>query len=217
MLFRDDHHRSRPQKTVFSLALLGAIGAGLAPAWNGSAGGDPVRTGVTAACLGIYYVRVTLSAWVFLQRRWTWTEAAIVTALMSFALFGFGRAGATNPEPFGLWGYVGCLLYALGSWLNTSAEGWRYAWKKRAENRGKLYTEKLFRFATHINYTGDILLFTGLALVTGVWTLLVVPFLMTANFVLIVIPRLDRHLAHRYGDDFRRYAAKTKKLVPGLY
>jgi protein-S-isoprenylcysteine O-methyltransferase Ste14 len=40
---------------------------------------------------------------------------------------------------------------------------------------------------------------------------------MTLIFVFFIIPRLDKYLAEKYKDDFKEYAAKTKKLIPWIY
>lgn len=43
------------------------------------------------------------------------------------------------------------------------------------------------------------------------------PLLMTAGFVWYHIPGLDSYLEKRYGDEFREYAARTKKFVPWVW
>ena len=50
----------------------------------------------------------------------------------------------------------------------------------------------------HINYFGDILLFSGLALITQSLSLLVIPFIMTLNFIFFLIPSLDKYLEKKY-------------------
>ena len=40
---------------------------------------------------------------------------------------------------------------------------------------------------------------------------------MALNFVIYVIPSLDKYLENKYGDDFIEYASRTKKLIPGIY
>jgi protein-S-isoprenylcysteine O-methyltransferase Ste14 len=40
---------------------------------------------------------------------------------------------------------------------------------------------------------------------------------MTINFVFNIIPSLDRYLEKEYGDEFRAYSGKTKKLIPKIY
>ena len=47
--------------------------------------------------------------------------------------------------------------------------------------------------------------------------LMVIPLVMTLNFIVVIIPRLDRYLADSYGEEFEQYARRTKKLAPFLY
>ena len=90
-------------------------------------------------------------------------------------------------------------------------------WKKDPANKGKLYTRGLFKYAMHINYFGDVLLFSGWALLTTQpWTLLL-PLCMALSFIYFHIPGLDQYLATRYGQAFQDYTKRTKKLIPGIY
>ncbi|MDM8555644.1 DUF1295 domain-containing protein [Desulfococcaceae bacterium HSG7] len=117
----------------------------------------------------------------------------------------------------GVLDYFSIILYLFGSWLNTYSEYTRYIWKKREINKGWLYTQGLFKYSMHINYFGDIVLFTGLALLTLRFSMLFVPLAMALNFVFFIIPRLDKYLAAKYGDEFKEYAGSTKKFIPGIY
>ena len=47
--------------------------------------------------------------------------------------------------------------------------------------------------------------------------LLVIPLIMALNFVFFIIPRLDKYLVNKYGEEFEEYAGRTKKLIPGIY
>ncbi len=69
----------------------------------------------------------------------------------------------------------------------------------------------------HINYFGDLVLFTGWALLTARAVLLFIPVVMLWGFVVLNIPALDHYLAERHGETFQMYAARTKKLVPFVY
>ena len=79
------------------------------------------------------------------------------------------------------------------------------------------YAQGLFKYAMHINYLGDIILFTGFALLTHNLFMLIVPFLMAINFVFSYIPMMDKQLAGKYGNEFKIYAKTTKKLIPFIY
>jgi len=90
-------------------------------------------------------------------------------------------------------------------------------WKKKPTSIGHCYTEGLFSYSMHINYFGDILLFSGWSLLTHSLIAFIFLLLMTLMFVFIHIPGLDSYLSQRYGSEFNDYSAKTKKLVPFVY
>jgi protein-S-isoprenylcysteine O-methyltransferase Ste14 len=179
--------------------------------------GDAVRRIIIASCLIIYFVRLQITVWVFQKRKWTWLETITITVLMSFVLYAFAKVGGNKKQVVGIVEVIGILLYLSGSYINTHSEYYRHIWKLEEKNRGRLYTERLFRYAMHINYFGDIVLFTGFAMITHRFSMLVIPSIMTLNFVFIIIPSLDRYLEKKYGAEFRDYAQKTKKLIPWIY
>ena len=179
--------------------------------------GDLVRRVLIASCLLIYFLRLQVTVWVFLRRKWTWLETITVTVLMSFVLYAFARGGGNNRQIVGVVEVIGILLYLSGSFINTYSEYSRHIWKLQKENRGRLYTDGLFSLSMHINYFGDIILFAGLAMVAHSMSLLVISLIMALNFVFNIIPSLDRYLAKKYKDEFVDYARKTKKLIPFIY
>jgi len=69
----------------------------------------------------------------------------------------------------------------------------------------------------HINYFGDIVLFTGFAMITNSFSMFIIPLMMTVNFVFNITPLLDKYLEKKYGEEFRDYRKKTKKLIPLIY
>ncbi len=179
--------------------------------------GNFIRQGILIFCLFFYILRLGATVFIFLKRKMTWGEMLLVSALMSFALFSFGRVGGSSHRAIAGIDYTYLFLYLLGSWINTWSEFTRYRWKKIDTNKGQLYTQGLFRYAMHINYFGDVLLFAGLALLTRQMSMLFIPLAMALNFIIVIIPRLDDYLLKKYGDAFADYAQKTRKLIPGIY
>jgi len=179
--------------------------------------GGLLRRILIASCLIIYFVRLQVTVWIFQKRKWTWLETITITILMSFVLYAFARVGGNNKHVVGTLEVIGILLYLSGSYINTHSEYYRHVWKLREKNRGRLYTEGLFSLSMHINYFGDIVLFTGLAMVTHSLSMLVIPFIMAVNFVFNIIPSLDKYLEKKYKDEFRDYSKKTKKFIPLIY
>ena len=184
---------------------------------EGSLPGDLGRQVALLTCAVIYISRLAVTLFVFVKRKIPWWEAVWGGGLIGFVLFAFLSDGLRTPEPVGSVDVVGALLYLTGSYLGTGSEYSRHVWKARPENQGHLYTKGLFQYSRHINYFGDLLLFSGFAILTQqMWTG-IVPLIMGLNFVLILIPAHDAYLASRYGTQFDDYARRTKKLIPLVY
>ena len=228
MIFKDENNLSLYPKCLFMTAIsLVTLLAGhlmfndahdLA-SWlkSHAINGDFSRQVILMFCLWFYVLRLGVTVFVFLKRKMEWSEMLIVTGLMSFALFSFAKAGGSSNKSVGTLDYLSFCLYLLGSWLNTCSEYTRYVWKNQKENKGYLYTQGLFKYSMHINYFGDIVLFTGLALLTFHFSMLFIPFVMAMNFIFFIIPRLDNYLSAKYGKEFEEYAGRTKKFIPGIY
>lgn len=176
-----------------------------------------LRRSLLAGAALVYFLRLLTTSFVLLRRRITWAEALTIGVWVSLIHGSFALLGGTNPAQPGLGVAGGVALYLVGSYLNTASEYARHRWKARAENRGHLYTGGLFRYSMHINYFGDVVLFSGYAALTGRLAAFVVPILMTALFVGANIPALDRHLAQRYPDEFDDYRKRTNRFIPFVY
>jgi protein-S-isoprenylcysteine O-methyltransferase Ste14 len=179
--------------------------------------GDFPRRELLVACAVVYFLRLLLTGFVFLKRRVTWAETWTIVPWILAIHVSFALIGGRNPAPLSWRDWVALALYAAGSYLNTGSEWSRHLWKQRPENQGRLYTRGLFRLARHINYFGDLTLFSGYARLAGrIWAG-IVPVLMLAGFVFVNIPALDSHLREKYAADFEPYARRTKKLIPYVY
>lgn len=178
---------------------------------------SPLRRALLLGAAAIYFLRVLVTLFVFLKRRMGWAEVGTVAAWIGALHMCFAFFGGRQTAPVGLIELVGVLLYLGGSYLNSGSEHQRHVWKQQPQHQGQLYTEGLFRYAIHINYFGDLVLFTGWVLLTARAVLLLVPVVMLWGFVILNIPALDHYLAERYGEAFGMYAARTKKLVPFVY
>lgn len=141
--------------------------------------------------------RSLVTIFVFLKRRMGWAEGATVAVWIGALHFLFAFLGGRQTAPVGLVEVVGILLYQGGSSLNSGSEYQGHVWKQQPQHREQLFTEGLFRYAMHINYFGDLVLFAGWVLLAGRPVLLVVPILMLFGFVFLNIPALDHHLAAR--------------------
>jgi len=179
--------------------------------------GNSVRQIGLITCSIIYVIRFMVTMFVFLKREMAWWEGIIGTVLFPFLIFCFLYVGGSQKLPINYVDIIGLTFYAIGSYLGTSSELSRHIWKLKSENKGHLYTMGLFKHSRHINYFGDVLLFSGFALITHDPKMLIIPMAMAMCFVLLWIPAHDRYLAKKYGIEFKNYANRTKKLIPLIY
>jgi steroid 5-alpha reductase family enzyme len=202
-----------------------AVGVGLAYLAGGLDGAlgsfapdaGPGRRWLLAVAAVVYFARFLVTQFVMVKRAFTWQEALAVGPWAMTLQLGLMGAGGQNAAGLGWVAWLGVGLYALGSYLNTGSEAQRLRWKRHAENRGRLYDQGLFRYSQHINYLGDSVLFTGFALIAGVWWAAIFPAVMTAMFIWMHIPQLDARLADHYGEQYAAYDATTKKFIPWVW
>ena len=146
-----------------------------------------------------------------------WEEAFSIPIAFAAYYIGFSLIAGGRHGPVLALEIAGAILFAGGSVTNTLSELLRNSWKLKPENKGRLYTGGLFRFSRHINYFGDILWVLGLSLITSNPWALIIPAALFCFFAFYNAPMLDRHLAAEYGDQFKEYAERTKKIVPFIY
>lgn len=199
--------------------LLSGAGLRMVAAWFAWIGppGAELRRAFLGAGLSIYYVRILFTEFVFLKRGVSWNETLTIAGWLLCIVLLLSIAGGTNEAALGAGALAGAVLFAFGSWMNSYAEYARHVWKRRHENKGKLYTGGLFRYTRHPNYLGDLFSFSGLCLLAGAWITAIIPVLMLAGFVFVNIPMLDAHLRDHYGLAFDDYARHTRKLIPFVW
>ena len=174
-----------------------------------------VRKLMILAFIVFTFFRFILSIFYLLKRKLRWSET--FTVILPFGIYYLGYAFLTNTgAAWTWWDGLAVLVFLVGSLINTGSELQRHFWKQGHENKGKLYTKGLFKYAMHINFFGDLLWVSGFAMLTrNIWSI-IVPIMLLALFVFFNIPELDKYLAAKY-DGFDEYARKTKKLIPGIY
>ena len=121
-----------------------------------------------------------------------------------------------NDNPISTIDFLAGIFVVFGTFLNTWPEVMRMRWKRRSENKGKLYTEGYFAHLRNPNYLGDVIWATGWAMASS-WTVVWVPIMELCVFVLVYIPEKESYLAKRYASEWPTYQAKTFKLIPYVY
>ncbi len=179
--------------------------------------GDTGRNSMLLFLYFIVYIRMLLTIFYLLKREMPWKEAFTIPIAFSFYYLGFTLFALNTEKSLTWWDFLFVLLFLFGSFLNSFSELQRHWWKKNPLNQGKLFTRGLFRFSMHINYFGDLVWVTALALLTRSVFALVIPLLLFFLFVFYNIPLLDRHLAWKYGEQFAHYKKTASKFIPFIY
>jgi protein-S-isoprenylcysteine O-methyltransferase Ste14 len=179
--------------------------------------GNNVRLIILYSFAIVYFIRVCFTLFVFLKRSIDLKEMAAIIFGIAFYQIGFAITGTTRDIPIDLFDLIPIVLFILGSYLNTISEFQRKMFKEKEDNKGKLYTEGLFKYAQHINYFGDFVWILGFALMTrNIWAL-IMPLFCFLGFLFINIPMLDKYLEEKYQNEFIAWQQKTKKFIPFIY
>lgn len=228
MIFLDEHSTSISAKismsigvlagTLFATALTTGYSEWFTAAFNfEKAEGNIHRQIVMLFCCLIYFLRFTIGLFAFMQRKISWTEGGTVTILFFMMFYYFCISAGSHPESIGIIDIFGVFLFLFGSYINVVADYQRFAWKRKAENQGRLYTSGLFKYSMHINYFGDAIAYLGLALIAHNVGCLSISIGMVVYFISFEIPRLDAHLSKKYKDEFADYSRSAKRFIPFIY
>jgi steroid 5-alpha reductase family enzyme len=153
-----------------------------------------------------------LMAWT-LQGLWVLLTAAAALAIIT----GGGR------EPLGPVGIVGLVVWAIGMLIEVMADRQKSRFKADPANEGKFIDVGLWAWSRHPNYFGEIVLWTGMALVAvpvlqgWQWATLISPVFVAFLLIKVSgIPMLEEKADARWGgqQDYERYKRRTPVLVP---
>ena len=165
----------------------------------------------------ILFSRMTLTLFYLLKRRFGWDEFTGVLVAVFIYQVVFALLSSAESAGIDILDIIAIIVFLFGSSLNTVSELQRKHFKRKPENQGILYTHGLFRYARHINYTGDILWVLAWAIVTrNAWSI-IIPVLLTSMFIFNFIPSLNSYLQSRYGEQFTKWRKETKALIPYIY
>ena len=71
-----------------------------------------------------------------------------------------------------------------------------------------------YRWVRHPLYSIGMGLFVGIGLMTASWFLLAWALLACLLVLIVVVPREERELLQKFGEDYRRYRLGTGRLFP---
>lgn len=165
----------------------------------------------------LIFLRLSYMMLVLLKRKIPWEESVSVPFAFALYYIGFSLFVLPVNKPFDGFDYIGVGLFIIGCLLNSGSEILRNQWKKKPENKGKIYSGGFFRFSRHINYFGDILWVSAYAILTRNIYAAIIPIFLFCFFAFYNAPKLDRYLKINYGEDYDKYASRTKMLIPFIY
>lgn len=182
-----------------------------------SASGDATRRVIIFAFNIVIFLRIAYMMIFLLKRKIPWDESISIPFAFALYYIGFPLFVLPVSREIGGLDYLAIALFISGCVLNSGGEILRDRWKKKPENKGKIYTGGFFKYSRHINYFGDLLWVTAYALITRNWYSASIPVFLFCFFAFYNAPKLDDYLKNKYGKGYDEYAQKTKMLIPFIY
>lgn len=216
------------------LPMVMVVGLALLPE---SIHGDPERQLMLMGGILLWGTRLTVnwaSGWTGIDHEdWRYTmfrkryPTPVFEFINLFGLHGFptvmvfaGLTGAIvafgDPTPAGTLGWVGFSVICVGTLFELVSD-LQLARHRRSGSTALLATG-LWRWSRHPNYFGEVLVWWGiwlLAIDAGPehWWTVLGPASITAMFVLVSIPMMEKRMAGRR-EGWEAYAARTSRLLP---
>jgi protein-S-isoprenylcysteine O-methyltransferase Ste14 len=127
------------------------------------------------------------------------------------AAWKFGSAGLSVAGLLVMWAGLAVRIWAivvLGRSFRMTVE---------VDAGQKVVDSGPYRWVRHPSYTGILLLMAGLSLVYGNWPALAILLVLPAGVLIHRILVEEAVLTEVMGEAYTDYAARTKRLVPGLW
>jgi len=161
---------------------------------------------IAKSCKGTLEIILLSLAWAsfFLPLLW------VATPWLAFADY------PLHPAPF----VIGLLSYGLGLWLfhRTHADlgtNWSITLEMREQHQ--LITRGTYRLARHPMYTAFLIYSAGQALALPNWLAGPSYLVVMALLVALRLGPEERMLRAHFGPEYDAYAARTKRLIPGVW
>jgi steroid 5-alpha reductase family enzyme len=151
----------------------------------------------------------------------TWT----IQGLWVFLTLAAALGAMTGPVavPLGPLAALGVVLWAIGFAVEVLADAQKRVFKRDPANAGRFISTGLWAWSRHPNYAGEIVLWTGIALIAAEtlsgwrWLTLVSPLFVYLLLTRVSgVPLLEARARKRWGDDpaYRAYVQRTPVLWP---
>ena len=141
-----------------------------------------------------------------------------------FTLFGaLTILTSNNNQNFGILDIIGVLIWVIGFLIEVVSDRQKSEFKNNKSNAGQFIQSGLWKYSRHPNYFGEILLWTGIAII-GIsvysgfgWLGLISPFFVFVMLNYISGVRLlEKQAEERWGENdlYQSYKSKTPVLFP---
>jgi steroid 5-alpha reductase family enzyme len=156
--------------------------------------------------------------WQFLM---TWTIQGLWVSLTAAAAF--VMITAETRVSIGLIGTLGFIVWLIGFSIEVIADRQKSKFKSDPANKGRFIASGLWAWSRHPNYFGEILLWTGVAIMSVPvldgwrWFALVSPIFVCFLLTKVSgIPILRRRADERWGEEpeYKAYIERTSMLIP---
>jgi steroid 5-alpha reductase family enzyme len=150
-----------------------------------------------------------------------WTLQGLWVLLTAAAALAVITGGAR--VPLGPIGILGIVVWVIGLSIEIAADRQKSTFKADPDNKGKFIDVGLWAWSRHPNYFGEIVLWTGMAIVAlpvlqgWQWVTLISPVFVAFLLIKVSgIPLLEEKADTRWGgqDDYENYKSKTPVLIP---
>ncbi len=150
-----------------------------------------------------------------------WTLQGLWVLLTAAAALAVITGGVR--EPLGAVGIAGIALWSCGLVIESVADWQKTKFKNDPGNEGKFIDVGLWAWSRHPNYFGEIVLWTGMAIVAvpvlqgWQWATLISPVFVTLLLTKVSgIPALEEKADKRWGgqNDYEEYKRRTPILIP---
>ena len=145
---------------------------------------------------------------------WWVILTAVAASVYAANAFRYAHLGYRNLE------WIGLLLFAAGillRWYSIIHLGRFFTVDVAITAEHRVIDTGPYRLVRHPSYTGALIAFIGIGLYTRNWISLLVLILPITAAFLWRIRIEEQALVDGLGEDYRRYAARTKRLIPYLF
>mmetsp|Transcript_7516 Transcript_7516/g.28218 ORF Transcript_7516/g.28218 Transcript_7516/m.28218 type:complete len:278 (+) Transcript_7516:1686-2519(+) len=142
---------------------------------------------------------------------------ALVVSVALISIYDSSRQKNAHPLLATFSDWIAIALYAVGMLFEVGGDMQLMKFKSNPKNKGKLFTEGLWRYTRHPNYFGSACIFWSMFFFShaqgAIWTV-IAPIVMTANLLKGTGVELTEWYMVREHPEYKKYVESTSNFVP---